>query len=38
MAGIDEKRPFIPVGFAVLTISDTRSLAEDRSGQTLADR
>ncbi|MDN5928659.1 MAG: molybdenum cofactor biosynthesis protein B [Hyphomicrobiales bacterium] len=38
MAGIDEKRPFIPVGFAVLTVSDTRSLGEDRSGQTLADR
>ncbi|MBN9075071.1 MAG: molybdenum cofactor biosynthesis protein B [Rhizobiales bacterium 65-79] len=38
MAGIDEKRSFIPVGFAVLTVSDTRSLAEDKSGQTLADR
>ena len=38
MAGIDEKRPFIPVGFAVLTVSDTRALAEDKSGQTLADR
>jgi molybdenum cofactor biosynthesis protein B len=38
MAGVDERRPFIPVGFAVLTVSDTRSLAEDRSGQTLADR
>jgi molybdenum cofactor biosynthesis protein B len=31
-------RPFIPVGIAVLTVSDTRSLAEDKSGQTLADR
>jgi molybdenum cofactor biosynthesis protein B len=38
MPGIDEKRPFIPVGFAVLTVSDTRSLADDKSGQTLADR
>jgi molybdenum cofactor biosynthesis protein B len=38
MAGIDEKRPFIPVGFAVLTVSDTRSLGEDKSGQALADR
>ena len=38
MPGIDEKRPFIPVGFAVLTVSDTRSLAEDKSGRTLADR
>ena len=38
MARIDESRPFIPVRIAVLTVSDTRSLAEDRSGQTLADR
>ena len=38
MGGIDEKRPFIPVGFAVLTVSDTRGMADDRSGQTLADR
>jgi molybdenum cofactor biosynthesis protein B len=38
MAGIDETRPFIPLGIAVLTVSDTRSLAEDKSGQTLADR
>lgn len=35
---IDETRSFIPVGIAVLTVSDTRSLADDRSGQTLADR
>lgn len=32
------ERPFIPLGIAVLTVSDTRSLAEDRSGQTLAER
>jgi len=38
MGRIDESRPFIPVGIAVLTVSDTRSLAEDKSGQTLADR
>ena len=38
MPGIDETRSFIPVGIAVLTVSDTRSLADDRSGQTLADR
>lgn len=31
-------REFIPVRIAVLTVSDTRSLAEDKSGQTLADR
>ena len=34
----DESRPFLPVRFAVLTVSDTRSLAEDRSGDTLAAR
>jgi molybdenum cofactor biosynthesis protein B len=33
-----EVRPFVPVRFAVLTVSDTRSLAEDRSGATLAER
>ena len=38
MARIDESRPFIPVGIAVLTVSDTRTLADDKSGQTLADR
>ncbi len=32
------ERAFIPVRIAVLTVSDSRSLAEDRSGQTLADR
>ena len=31
-------RPFVPVRIAVLTVSDTRTLAEDRSGQTLAGR
>lgn len=31
-------RAFIPVSFAVLTVSDTRSLDEDRSGQLLAER
>jgi molybdenum cofactor biosynthesis protein B len=38
MAKSDEERPFIPVRFAVLTVSDTRSLAEDRSGGTLVER
>lgn len=37
MAKIDETRPFIPVRIAVLTMSDTRSLEEDRSGTTLAE-
>ena len=38
MSRIDETRPFIPVSIAVLTVSDTRTLAEDKSGQTLVDR
>jgi len=38
MAGIDETRPFLPVRIAVLTVSDTRSAADDKSGQLLADR
>ena len=38
MSRIDETRPFVPVGIAVLTVSDTRTLADDKSGQTLADR
>lgn len=35
---LDEKRPFHPVNIAVLTVSDTRSAEDDRSGDTLADR
>lgn len=35
---LDESRPFVPVRFAVLTVSDTRSMADDRSGDTLAAR
>ena len=38
MSRIDENREFIPVRIAVLTVSDTRSLDDDRSGQTLVDR
>ena len=38
MARLDEQRPFIPVGIAVLTVSDTRTLADDRSGDTLVAR
>ena len=37
MPRIDETRPFIPVRIAVLTVSDTRDLASDKSGTTLAD-
>jgi molybdenum cofactor biosynthesis protein B len=32
------ERQFIPVRIAILTVSDTRTLADDKSGQTLADR
>src|SRR5215475_6432162 len=35
---IDESKSFIPLNIAVLTISDTRVLADDKSGSTLADR
>ncbi len=35
---IDESRPFLPVRIAALTVSDTRTLADDRSGDTLAQR
>src|SRR6202023_920184 len=38
MSAIDESRQFIPLNIAVLTVSDTRSLADDKSGATLADR
>ena len=35
---IDETRTFVPVRIAVLTVSDTRGPAEDRSGDTLVER
>ncbi|WP_037087713.1 molybdenum cofactor biosynthesis protein B [Neorhizobium vignae] len=38
MNRIDETRSFIPVGIAVLTVSDTRTLADDKSGDTLVAR
>jgi molybdenum cofactor biosynthesis protein B len=38
MSRIDESLEFIPVRIAVLTVSDTRGLAEDRSGETLVAR
>ena len=38
MSRIDETREFIPVRIAVLTVSDSRSLDEDRSGQVLVER
>jgi molybdopterin adenylyltransferase len=38
MSSIDESRQFVPLNIAVLTISDTRSLADDKSGTTLSER
>jgi molybdenum cofactor biosynthesis protein B len=38
MSRIDETRQFLPVNIAVLTISDTRTQANDTSGDILADR
>ncbi|MEJ5219010.1 molybdenum cofactor biosynthesis protein B [Cognatishimia sp. D5M38] len=38
MGRIDDTRPFIPVNIAVLTVSDTRKAADDKSGDTLAKR
>ena len=37
MPRIDDSRPFIPVRIAVLTMSDTRTPAEDKSGTVLAE-
>jgi molybdopterin adenylyltransferase len=37
MPKLDQSRPFIPVRIAVLTVSDTRSLSDDRSGDTLSE-
>ena len=38
MPGLDHSRSFVPLAIAVLTVSDTRSLAGDRSGDVLAER
>ena len=38
MSSIDGSKQFIPLNIAVLTISDTRSLADDKSGTTLSER
>lgn len=38
MSRIDETRPFLPVNIAVLTVSDTRTAANDTSGDTLSQR
>jgi molybdenum cofactor biosynthesis protein B len=38
MPGLDESKAFVPLAIAVLTVSDTRSTADDKSGATLAER
>lgn len=38
MAGIDPNAEFHPLNFAVLTVSDTRDLASDTSGELLVER
>jgi molybdenum cofactor biosynthesis protein B len=38
MNRIDETRAFVPVRIAVLTVSDTRTAEDDRSGDTLVER
>ncbi len=38
MAQIDDNRPFLPVNIAVLTVSDSRVEADDKSGRTLVER
>ncbi len=38
MSRIDESKEFIPVRIAILTVSDTRELADDKSGDTLVQR
>ena len=38
MSRIDDTLDFIAIRIAVLTVSDTRSVADDKSGQTLVDR
>ena len=37
MPRLDESRPFLPVNIAILTVSDTRTEADDKSGDTLAE-
>ncbi len=38
MSKIEGERQFVPVNIAVLTVSDTRALADDKSGQVLVER
>jgi molybdenum cofactor biosynthesis protein B len=38
MPGLDPEKPFVPLSIAVLTVSDTRNLADDKSGALLQER
>ena len=38
MPGLDQSKPFVPLSIAVLAISDTRSLEDDKSGALLSER
>ena len=38
MPGIDQSRQFVPLKIAVLTVSDTREVRDDKSGATLIER
>jgi len=38
MSRIDESKDFIPVRIAILTVSDSRDISEDRSGEVLVNR
>jgi len=38
MFGIDQNIPFIKINIAVMTVSNTRTIEDDRSGETLSDR
>lgn len=38
MSRIDETRDFVPVRIAILTVSDTRDISDDRSGDVLEER
>ena len=38
MPEIDQSRAFVPINIAILTISDTRTIETDRSGDLLKER
>jgi molybdenum cofactor biosynthesis protein B len=38
MPGLDPSKPFVPLAIAVLTVSDTRNIADDKSGALLQER